>query len=738
MANLIRTSYEFGPFKLDPAKRLLVREGEHLPLARKTFDLLLMLVESRGRVLTKQELMTALWPDTFVEEGNLAFQISTLRKVLGERDGEWIETVPRYGYRFCGEVAEFDPAPASGSRTDRESEAALSSSKSAATNVLTPLLQDGSVAKLPSGPVPVKLDRRYLLYALLVIVLTVSATAVAVKHFSEKPITERVVRFQVSPPESVRLWDLDPVALSPDGSQLVFIGVNPNSKRQLWIRSLGSLTPSPLKDTELVDAAFWSPDSRSIAFFAGGKLKKMDVQSGRVQAICDSPTGRSSGTWNRNGVILFESARRRDIYRVPADGGQAPKPIGTIKKNEAHQSAPEFLPDGHHFIYFVQTDNPEDTGIYVGSLESKTGKKLLNSFTNAVYARLADGKSYLLFTRGLELLAQPFDLDKLELVGLPFRITDRVFIEVTAGTARAVVSASTNGVIAYRTQETEASTELVWFDRHGNRLGAVGEPGDYSNPSLSPDEKKLIVSREDPQILTRDLWLFDLSAGTSSRFTFGPEDEDYAVWSRDGTRVAFSLIKDGIGRLYEKSIAGTSEPWRLIKTDDNITFQTARSWSPDGKFLIFGTGGNTWALPTDGNGKMIGPYSMEFPQVSPNGRWIAYTSDESGQTEVYVQSFPKAEGKWQISTGGGVEPQWRADGKELYYINGENFVGVDVRTDSPAFEPGAVKTLFKLQLETRRRRRYQVASNGQRFLANIPLRFAPITVEVNWAAKAER
>ena len=312
-------------------------------------------------------------------------------------------------------------------------------------------------------------------------------------RFREKPAAQRVVRFLITPPAKVTILDLDSIALSPDGSQLVFIGEASDGQKQLWLRALDSVTSEPLAGTELVTAAFWSPDGDSIAFFAGGKLKRIDLHGGSSQTICNTPAGR--GTWSQNGVILIDGPGPV-IYRVPASGGEA-KPMTVLDRanQETFHASPQFLPDGRHFIYFVRSVRPENTGVYVASLDSKESKRLVNSNTNAAYASLSPGApGYLLYTAGTDLVRQAFDLKKLLLVGEPAVLAHRVQIGLTRGMSRAAFSASQNGVLAYRTRTETGHSELVWFDRQGRRLNGVGEPGDYSNPALSPDEKRLVVS----------------------------------------------------------------------------------------------------------------------------------------------------------------------------------------------------------------------------------------------------
>lgn len=713
MGNATGGLYEFGPYRLDPSKRLLIREGRHLAVPPKTFDLLLLLVEGRGRVFTKKELMGALWPDTFVEEANLSFQISALRKVLGENGTDWIETLPRYGYRFNTEVVEVKPnGRSNGHDVDLHPPAKGQNAPPAAVAPLRP--------------------RPRWLYWIPTGIATVAALLFAGLYLRQKSPQPRAIQFLIAPPEHVTTPDLDSMSISPDGERLVFLGVAPDGRRQLWLRSLASLTAEPLAGTELADSAFWSPDSRSVAFFAAGKLKTLDLRSGAEQTVCETPVGRSSGTWSRQGVMLFETTERPEIYRVPAAGG-AParlRPVDTAN-GEIRHSAPQFLPDGRHFIYFVQSERPEGAGIYLGSLDSVAGKRLITSHTNAVYAGLSPSAGYLLFTRAADLLAQRFDFAKLELSGTPFSVAQRVLIGVAGGVSRAAVSASDNGVLVYRTRVDTGSSELVWLDRQGKRMGRVGEPADYSNLSLSPDEKKLIVSRMDMRSRTRDLWLFDVASGAASRFTFDPADETNAVWSPDGRRIAFNMVRNGIIDIYEKEVAGSSQPKLLLHSGDN---HFIHQWSPDGRLLLYRIGPVTWALPLEGSGKPSGPYDMENARISPNGRWVAYTSNQSGRSEVYVQSFPPSEGKWQVSADGGMEPTWRKDGKELYYISGDKLIAMDVKTDTPVFEPGVAKPLFAVHLEaTTRRSRYEAAANGRRFLVNLPVESSsPLSVAINW------
>jgi Tol biopolymer transport system component/DNA-binding winged helix-turn-helix (wHTH) protein len=720
--------YEFGPFRLDAAKRLLLCEGKSLTLAPKTFDLLHLLVQSRGRVLTKKELMSALWPDSFVEEANLAFQISALRKVLGAKGTgtEWVETLPRYGYRFSSDVSQLPAGPPDSAKIAEPVENGHPEEAS----------EPEAVYVEPSRPAPPwKPSRTTMLWSSIAIAAITGVVILGWLNLRARPAAPRVVRFLISPPANVTIQDLDSIALSPDGSQLAFVGEASDGQKQLWVRPLDSTTAEPVSGTQLVTAAFWSPDSDSIAFFAGGKLKRIDLHGGSPQTICNTPAGR--GTWSQHGVMLIDGPGP-EIYQVSASGGEA-KPVTALDREnqDTFHASPQFLPDGTHFIYFVRSLRPENTGIYVGSLASKERKRLVNTNTNAAYASLSPAsQGYLLYTAGTDLVRQPFDLKKLVLVDEPAVAAHRLLIGLTRGMSRAAFTASQNGVLAYRSRTETGHTELVWFERQGRRLSGVGEPGDYSNPALSPDEKRLVVSRTDEQSRARDLWIFDLSSRASSRFTFDPVDKTNAVWSPDSSEVAFNAVHDGAVDVYLKPVTGAAKARELLASSENKQIEC---WSPDGRFLLYRIDNKTWTLPLSG-GKPTGPYPMEYPSVSPDGRWVAYTSTESGRIEVYVQSFPPTEGRWQVSTAGGTEPLWRKDGKELYYISGDRLMAVDVKPSTGAFESGIPKMLFEVRLEsTRRRSRYQVADNGRRFLVNLPIESSsPVTVTLNWAGNPKQ
>ena len=656
MLHEVNTAYEFGSYRLDAAKRLLIRSGRHIAVAPKTFDLLLLLVEGRGRVLTRAELMSALWPDTFVEEANLSFQISALRKTLGEDGIEWIETVPKHGYRFSGtvETVGIDLPHGNGS-TER---APSSDHVAPATNRHPEFLQvtgitNGHVlAQLqqPAHPWPAGI-RRWLGLSLVMLAATAGVLLIIAAPFRNARPSEPTVRFQIPTSDKVMFKDHAFPAVSPDGKQVAFVALSPGGGRRLWVRPLDSVQADPLPGTELAETAFWSYDSRSLAFFASGKLKVIDLRGGTAQTLCDAPGGSGAGTWGSKDVILFQTSSHRALSRVAASGGEV-KPVTSLdtSRQETAHYAPQFLPDGRHFIFYLQSARPENTGIYVGSLDSTESRRLVGSNTNAAYAQSSDGSGYLLFTNGSKLMGQSFNPSSLKLTDDPFPMAEQVLVTLAGGIRRAAFSASENGVLIYRSGTSTGSAELVWVDRHGNRLSRLGTPGDYSNPALSPDEKKVAVSRMDPQRGSRDLWLFDLARSTSSRITFDPGDETNPAWSPDGSRIAFTSHRQGDGEIYAKALGSTAEPERLFESPENKSVQ---SWSPDGKFILSSANGSVWKLPLDGDRKSKTPLGQghgersSVPEISPDGRWVAYQLDGPNNSEVYVEklSAPEANGR---------------------------------------------------------------------------------------------
>ncbi len=553
----------------------------------------------------------------------------------------------------------------------------------------------------------------------------------------------RSIRFSVPAPENVEFSDGALPVISPDGEKLAFGGIGADGKLRIWLRPLSSLTAEPVEGSEGVASIFWSPNSHSIGFFAGGKLKRSDLNGGPPQVLCDaSESYRPGGTWNREDSILFSSNDHEGLYRVPATGGEPSRVTAlSAERQETLHLWPQFLPDGQHFIYLAQSERPENTGIYIGSLDSKGSKLVLSANGNPSYAASSSGIGYLLSMQTATLMAQSLDPARLVLSGERFPVAERLFLPPAPAPGFAAFSASQNGVLAYRTLG-QASTELVWFDRQGRRLETVGEPANYSVPALSPDEKTLAVTRIDPEIGTRDIWLFDLARGTPSHFTFDPTEETNPTWSPDGTQIVFTSRQNGKGDIFRKAATGAGIAEPLMESRD---LKIVESWTPDGRFILYDSAGKVWTLPVSGDRKstaiLTQDSALHVSSVSPDMRWVAYASNSTGRDEIYVQSFPPSGGKWQVSTAGGDEPYWRHDGKELFYVEGKRLMAVDVAADGPRFQAGTPKPLFDVRLQSiGLRSRYQVAANGQKFLVVVPLESTspPITVVTNWMAGLKR
>ena len=434
---------------------------------------------------------------------------------------------------------------------------------------------------------------------------------------------------------------------------------------QLWVRALDATEAKVLPGTEGARYPFWSPDNHWIAFFALNKLKKIEVSGGPPPSLCNvnNPTG---GTWNRDSVILF-SGLGSGLFRVSATGGEVTvlTTPDRARQEIAHHS-PSFLPDGQHFLYSILSGQKETRGTYLGSLDGKVKQRLVGEDSSAVYA----SPGFLLFRRDEALLAQPFDADKLQLNGEPFVVAERVGHDPIY--ARHLnVSVSHNGVLVLEPQVNRQCAQILWLDRGGKQIGSLGEEWRaFSRPWLSPDEKRFVAERTDANG-TQDLWLVDVPGTNATRFTFDPGSDVYPVWSPDGKRIIWASSREGDFRLYQKAASGTGQEEPLLNINGLPT-----DWSRDGRFIIYYQGGpktnqDVWVLPLDGDQKpfpflQTGAYEGGA-QFSPDGRWMAYASDESGRFEVYVQRFPNHGGTRQVSNAGGVGPYWRRDGKELFY-----------------------------------------------------------------------
>jgi serine/threonine protein kinase len=558
------------------------------------------------------------------------------------------------------------------------------------------------------------------------------------------PAALPVMRFSILPPEKTIFTppgelSSSQFALSPDGHSIVFVANSSNGRPLLWVRSFDSFAAVPLNGTEEALHPFWSPDGRSIGFFTPTALKRVEVAKGAPQKLCDAVAGRG-GAWNGSGVILFTHSANTPIFRVPETGGDpvAATVLDAARGEDRHRF-PVFLPDGKRFLYWARAPRTDYTGVYVASLDSPNGRLVVKAQAMGLYAA-----GRLLTVQQGTLVSFPFDEKAARVTGPPTRIAETVPTGNPPGYAP--FSVAGREALAFSSPVAK-SRQLVWFDRSGRKVGTVGEAGDYSTPRLSPDGKKLAVAIREQSKSDTDLWLFDFSRQTWSRFTFDPAAERAPLWSPDGTRIIYTV--GGITSvldLYEKPASGSGEP-RLAVGSSFDKFPT--DWSRDGRFIVYHSfGGKTfWDIfvaPMDG-GKpfpFLATKAIEVQgQISPDGRWMAYASDESGRLEIYVTRFPDKHGRWQISSNGGTQPSWRGDGKEIFYLGPDQaLMSVGVQAGD-SFESGAPTTLFRASfpmLVPAYWANYSATPDGQRFLVSelvSETASTPINVTLNWTAE---
>jgi Tol biopolymer transport system component len=611
-----------------------------------------------------------------------------------------------------------------------------------------------------------------------------AAAWLAFVHFRDEPAPAiPLIRAEIPLPDNVDLVNESPFLLSPDGRYLAFIARDYGGMEHIWIRALDSSEARPMLETESdhISSIFWSPDSRFIAYDSGGKLKKIDIMGGPPRELCDIPPNAWGGSWNRQGTIVFMAAG--NLMGVSEEGGDA-YPVTDLNVTElkppdvrrlvsslnldnptlqrtSADFLPVLLPDGRHFLYYHSSENPEKGEVCLGTFKSVPDapdpEPLVTDTLGFVYMPSPDaGPGFLLFLRGQTLMAQLFDEKQLKLLGVALPVADKVGSIVN----RCFFSASSNGVLVYRSGIASPLTQTTLFDRQGKKIGKVGESGNFYGMAFSPNGEQVALGW-DPEPLTTaitaDIWIFNLLSGYRSQLTFKALNAT-PLWSHDGTRIVFGSSRDRTHMaLYQKLV---QEPKReeLLLEHGNIP----TSWSSDGRFLLFSrrdpeTKSDLWVLPMEGDHKeeplrVLPAENDEMDgRFSPDMRWIAYVSDEEDRYEVYVRKFsPHSAAKatefgarWKVSQEGGMGPRWHRDSKELYYRSPDGSVMAVEITDDPAFPAGKPRTLFPAPRVWSQYIAFpafvtwDVSTDGNRFLLPVPTEETapvPFTLVLNWTS----
>ena len=602
------------------------------------------------------------------------------------------------------------------------------------------VLEGGSQVNMPAVVIHKRQSREHVAWGL-------AATAILVllvvgfffwRHTSQ-PVS--VLRGSLLPPEASKRG-IDNPQISPNGKYVIYVADN-NGTKQLWAHSFESPIPQPLIGTENASFPFWSADSKSVGFFANGKLKRAEIAGGPVQIIADAPNGRG-GAWNVDGIILFSPDRNSPLYRISAAGG-TPVPATTLDTNKHHSSNrwPWFLPDGKHFLFMAGTTGTDNNSnqIYFGSLDTKEAKQVISGSSNPVYA-----SGYLLFRRESTLMAQPFDVAKGETTGdaVPF-VEDLKFNPVVSLGA---FSASTQGILIYQTGSGAQSAQLTWFDNTGKPVSTVGKRELGFTARLSPDNKHTAQYIIDTGGNV-DIWIYDNARNIKTRLTFDAAREVFPIWFPDGKRVAYSSDRiDNRYQIYMKNADGSGSEENMLKSAD---VDVPEDVSSDGKYMVFrrraltsSNGQDIWILPLTGDRK---PYAYlethfneQFSRISPDVHWLAYTSDESGKPEVYVSTFPQGGSKWQISSGGGSDPIWSKSGKEIYYHAQDNhLMKVELIISGASVQPSSPRQLFLINTVFPEGC-YDVASDGRIMVSSLgdEKSFAPLSFTLNWPATVRK
>jgi DNA-binding winged helix-turn-helix (wHTH) protein/Tol biopolymer transport system component len=699
--------YSFGAFTVDVSTRRLSRDGDLLPLPSRAFDTLVHLLRHRDRIVEKDELIKTVWQGAFVSDDSLVHCISVLRRAVqdeAERP-ELIVTLPRRGYQFVGDVTENPTLSEAGDE-----------------NVTTP-------PSAQPAPRPARRPAVWVTLTACACALAVVAVLGAQRVFDQPAVPSSVVLAQPPPPGTVIGSG---GMLSPDGRFIAFVAREQSTGlSRIWVRNLESLKVQPLDGTEGASRPFWSADSRSLGYFASDKLKTTPLAGGPSRTLTHLSGSPAGAAWSRFGVIIFGDVGR-GLMAIDANGG-VPTPVTAVDvANDVAHAWPSFLPDGRRYLYTITSWNPDRAGIWIGSLDpGGEPRRLIGADSPALFAE----PGQLLFVLNDALVGMRVNPNDLMPLASPKELAAPVVSPRVADGETFSVSGT---LLSYRSGSR--TDQLAWFTRDGAKIGALHESTPLRNPTLSPDGQHLLATG----IPSRDpgLWLVDLKGTASTRLRadgIGP------IWAPDGRRIAFTS-QGGLDINLSSTVGQVDE--QLLLHDD--TRKVLQAWSPDGQYVVYtkrdpGTQLDLWLVPVaqpDRARPLLATTASERGAViSPNGRWIAYSSDESGQSEIYIQEFPGLGSKRVVSLGGGGMAFWRQDGRELFYLAPDRMLmAVDLRFD-PLPQVDRPRPLFRAPLladASEARNHYIASADGRMFLINVAedgSDRASIAVMVNWLSR---
>ncbi len=732
----------FGSFEYHIATGTLRKYGTRIRLQGQPLQILSQMLSRPGVVISRDELQKLLWSGTtFVDfEQGLNAAVNKLRQALGDSADQprYIATEPGLGYRFIAPIQTVAAKPILEMLSQGTGQLSPDRPGNRQPTVFAPLPH-------PLDPPPNSHRARRIMIVSGSALLVAGMALVAWRGSRPMVSSSETVRFRIPVPNGVKLSGSQTFSLSPDGNTLVYLAQTNDGVLRLWAQSLRDLEPRMLPGTESSadPPAFWSPDSRFVVFCSNEKLKKVDLIGSPPQIIASVSSVVLGGTWNREGMIVF-GTETLGIMRTSAEGGQV-TPLTRIDtaRGERVHAFPTFLPDGRHFLYSRLSSLAGNSGVFVRSIDLKPEdpdlRLLVRTPHSAQFVPGANGNGILLFQREDTLWAQALDTSRLELIGEPKKVVDQV------GSTRAsgYFASSMNGRLIYRSALSEIG-QLSWFDRLGRRTATVGESFFLdAAPVLAPQGDRFVMSKYD--LDNPDIWIYDLARDVSQRMTVDPGLDVSPIWSRDGKWIVFSSGRAGHYDLYRIGTTGGSHEELLYASPDN---KFASSMTPDGQFLLYSTrvdGANPdiWLLPLEADGKRIPMPVVQTSAsetagiISPDGRWLAYVSDESGKPEIYLQPFSpstnsSARTKVLLSREGGNMPRWRSDARELFYraLDG-TLMSIAVGAGA-SLQPGSPQPLFRLASY-----RWDVASDGNSFLVSVPVEqtVPPFTVVLNWTAE---